>query len=591
MNGTKSFIVKKYDFPLQDGDLVALGESREVALRRDHLISWPVLYILTNARDQSAYIGETTNYRRRMAQHRDNPEKNFDKSLFIDSPLFNQSSTFDYENRLIQLFFADGKYRVTNKNNGYCAFNYYQRALYRQRFRGLWDELRRVGYARNELEVIENSDLYKYSPFKGLTQDQYEAIERIIALVRSDRRSCAFVDGYPGTGKSILAMTLLFKLRVSEEYKDMKVALVAPMEQLRKTYREVAKAVDGLRPGDIIGPSEVVKKGPYDVLLVDEAHRMHGLKGAMGVPAFRKTCERLGLSDSATQWDWMLKSARNVVFFFDPKQQVRATGLGAASRDRILKTLEERGVFTDVMALTTQMRVVGGDEYLDFIYDILYGGPTAPLTARSFFDLFSALPTQHRVGDVGDGDNAPLYELALVDSFAEFCDLQQTKESQCGLSRMLAGYAWDWQSKKDSERFDIQIEGVKKRWNSKSNGNWVNSENAAQEVGSIHTVQGYDLNYGFVIIGSDVFYDERSDSLGVSRAAFKDRGAKKTSTEETLKEVVLNAYYVLMTRGILGTYIYVCDDGVKKYLQRFLPTIRKREEGRFEITRLPSMDI
>lgn len=542
-----------------------------------HTSSWPVLYILTNSKDHSAYIGETTNYKRRMTEHRDNPEKDFDTTLLIDSPTFNQSTTFDFENRLIELFLADKTFLVTNKNNGYCAFDYYQRPQYRQQFRLLWSRLQDFGYATHPIGEIENSDLFKYSPFKRLTPDQYEAIENILTLIEKDQKICTFVNGMPGTGKSILAISLLFKLKNDPRYKKNKnlhVALVSPMEQLRKTYRALTHSVDGLRPGDIIGPSDVVTKGPYDVLLVDEAHRMYDEKGAMNVPAYRHTCAALGLDNSATQWDWILKSATNVVFFFDPKQQVRATGLGAERRNQIIDRLENDSIEVHTMELSTQMRVQGGDEYLDFIYDILTGGPTAIHTAKEFNSLFSSVPISPaaRAEQAKDGI-VPLYELAIVNSFADFEKLQLDKEKEGGLSRMAAGYAWDWVSKKDPSAYDIVIEGVHKRWNSASGGNWVNSPNAVHEVGSIHTVQGYDLNYGFIIIGNDLKYDAELDRLVVDRTSFKDRGAKKTATDEMLESIVINAYYVLLTRGIRGTYIYVCDPEVKRYFQRFIPTI------------------
>ena len=120
-----------------------------------HTRSWPVLYILSNERANSVYIGETTNYRRRMGEHKGSADKDFDKTLLIDSPTFNQSTTFDYERRLIELFIADKKYHVTNKNNGHYAFNYYQRAQYRQDFRKLWEDLRRTKYANHPIEEIE----------------------------------------------------------------------------------------------------------------------------------------------------------------------------------------------------------------------------------------------------------------------------------------------------------------------------------------------------------------------------------------------------------------------------------------------------
>lgn len=570
-----NFRFQRFPFPLPANYEERAAEQTAYsagALR--HASSWPVLYILTNSKDRSAYIGETTNYKRRMTEHRDNPEKDFDATLLIDSPTFNQSTTFDFENRLIELFLADETFRVTNKNNGHCAFDYYQRPQYRQQFRLLWNRLQDFGYATHPIGEIENSDLFKYSPFKGLTPDQYEAIERILALIKRERKTCTFVNGMPGTGKSILAVSLLFKLKNDPHYKDIRVALVSPMEQLRKTYRVLARSVDGLRPGDIIGPSDVVAKGPYDVLLVDEAHRMYDEKGAMNVPVYRNTCAALGLDSSATQWDWILKSATNSIFFFDPKQQVRATGLGADRRDHMMDHLEDSGVEVYTMELSTQMRVQGGDEYLDFIYDILTGGPAATATAKEFNNLFSSTPlTPTARAEQAESGIVPPYELAIVDSFADFEKLQLEKEKECGLARMAAGYAWNWVSKKDGTAYDIEIEGIRKRWNSVSGGNWVNSPNAIREIGSIHTVQGYDLNYGFIIIGYDLKYDAEFDRLVVDRPSFKDRGAKKTATDQMLESVVINAYYVLLTRGMKGTFIYICDPEVKRYFQRFIPTI------------------
>ena len=107
-----------------------------------HDESWPVLYILTNSKNKTAYIGQTTNYRRRMKQHAANVDKDFDRTLLIDNPTFNQSATFEFENRLIELFCADEKYQVTNANNGYAQFDYFERPQYRQKFRDLWAKLR-----------------------------------------------------------------------------------------------------------------------------------------------------------------------------------------------------------------------------------------------------------------------------------------------------------------------------------------------------------------------------------------------------------------------------------------------------------------
>lgn len=203
-----------------------------------HDESWPVLYILTNSKNKTAYIGQTTNYQRRMKQHAANVDKDFDRTLLIDNPTFNQSATFEFENRLIELFCADEKYQVTNANNGYAQFDYFERPQYRQRFRDLWTKLREENYAIHPIEELENSDLFKFSPFKTLTPDQYETIETIFKRLEqehedvkhggSKRERITVVNGAPGTGKTILAISLMFKIKNEPNLSGLRVGFVTP---------------------------------------------------------------------------------------------------------------------------------------------------------------------------------------------------------------------------------------------------------------------------------------------------------------------------------------------------------------------------
>ena len=95
---------------------------------------------------------------------------------------------------------------------------------------------------------------------------------------------------------------------------------------------------------------------------------------------------------------------------------------------------------------------------------------------------------------------------------------------------MMAGFAWKWETKNNKDAFDIVIEGIPKRWNS-TQKDWVNSANAVNEVGCIHTVQGYDLNYGFVILGPDIYYDSnkmQSTLTGqTSRCRCQEKGKRR----------------------------------------------------------------
>lgn len=76
-----------------------------------------------------------------------------------------------------------------------------------------------------------------------------------------------------------------------------------------------------------------------------------------------------------------------------------------------------------------------------------------------------------------------------------------------------------------------------------------------------------------VIQGPDISYDPDKKAISASKANFKDAVAKKKASDDDLRKIIVNAYYVLMTRGMLGTFLYVCDPALKKYLSRYIPVI------------------
>ena len=112
------------------------------------------------------------------------------------------------------------------------------------------------------------------------------------------------------------------------------------------------------------------------------------------------------------------------------------------------------------------------------------------------------------------------------------------------------------------------MDGLKLRWNSKIEG-WVNSPNAINEIGCIHTVQGYDLNYVGVIIGPELTYDFESKKLVFDRKLYQDtNGYRGVKEDEEILKYILNIYKTLLTRGIRGTYVYVVDKNLREYLKK-----------------------
>lgn len=507
-----------------------------------YLDNWPMLYILENG-DQ-AYIGESNHVRTRMAQHAANDEKKvFERVHFIYSKMFNQSVTFDYESKLIQCIVADDNFQVTNKNAGIADKNYYEKSKYDREFEKLWRKLQKEKLARKSLEEIENSDLFKFSPYKELNESQREAVEKILSQIESGTLQRVVVNGMPGSGKTIVAIYLMKYLSDSEMYKEKEIGFVVPQTSLRKTIKSVFKSVYGLKPSQVLSPSDVTKKH-YDLLLVDEAHRLHQYKNISYMGSFKANCERIGLTTESDELDWILKQSDCAVLFYDRMQVVGPSGIDFDRFDNKMEALKER--LTAYYTLSTQMRVLGGNGYIEFVQSLLNGTPKKDFRS----------------------DN---YDFRLYTDFSKFEKDMYDKEAQHGLTRMVAGYAWPWISKNDNTKRDIQIQGVKRMWNHCTEG-WVLEPGAIDEVGCIHSIQGYDLNYAFVILGEDISYDPDTGKVIVQPDNYYDKNGKKTATYEELLEYITNVYYVLMTRGIKGTYLYACDKNMSRYLSEHMET-------------------
>ncbi|SCW62429.1 hypothetical protein SAMN02910456_02235 [Ruminococcaceae bacterium YRB3002] len=525
-------------FKIIDGDF-----KNNVYTDEPFLENWPMLYILENGRQ--AYIGESSHVLTRMTQHATNEEKKiFDKVHFIYSKMFNQSVTFDYESKLIQYIVADELFQVTNKNSGIADKQYYQKKEYDEKFEQLWRKLLKAKLVKHSLEEIENSDLFKYSPYKELNNDQREAVESILAQLQEGTIKRVVVNGMPGSGKTIVAVYLMKYLADSEEFRDKTIGFVVPQVSLRDTLKKVFKSIYGLSSSQILSPSDCTKK-KYDILLVDEAHRLHQYKNISYMGSYKKNCEKLGLSTEADELDWIIKQSDACVLFYDGMQVVGPSGIAVERFENKVNSFEKK--ITAYYSLLTQMRVQGGNDYIAFVQKALEGRCTEKYSSDQ-------------------------YELKIYTEFSKFEEDMYTKEAVHRLTRMVAGYAWPWISKKDKTQRDIQIQGVKRMWNHRTEG-WVLTDQAIDEVGCIHSIQGYDLNYAFVILGNDIGYDKLCGEVVVRPENYYDKNGKNTASYPELLEYIRHIYYVLMTRGIKGTYLYVCDDALREYLSNYIEVL------------------
>lgn len=128
---------------------------------------WPLVYFIQNEKKRIAYVGESTNASSRIKNHLANPKKStvFNKISIIGSDKFNKSATLDIESKLIQYISSEETYILQNGNPGLINHNYYQQDLYKDLFKGIWNKLIEKKIVSKSLEEIENSELFKYSPY------------------------------------------------------------------------------------------------------------------------------------------------------------------------------------------------------------------------------------------------------------------------------------------------------------------------------------------------------------------------------------------------------------------------------------------
>lgn len=531
--------------------------------------NWPTIYILQSSKTKEIYIGESARICIRINSHLGDKVKgnNFDKVIFISSEHFNKSATLDIESKLIQYLSSEGLHKLHNKNYGLSNHDYYQKKEYELLYLDLWSRLTDKGFVNKPLTEIRDTDLFIYSPYKSLNNEQYNSTIEILKYLTQNTISTIFVEGSAGTGKTVLA-TYLIKLLLTDlslipENDDSltlpetefirefqrkysgtpKIALVIAMTSLRGTLKKVFRNVKGLKGSLVVGPSDIANSADqYDLLIVDEAHRLRQDKNIGWSGTFRKNNRKLNLGSTGNELDWIMKKSKNQIFFYDPEQSVKPSDVNASDFDKLLAregTIE--------LELKSQMRIEGGEDYIAFVDDLLN----------------LRLETQKKY----ISEN---YELLLFDSFREFVNMHNKKEQKHGLSRIVAGYSWEWQSKEDKDKIDIEIEGQKFQWNS-TDKDWINSPKAKKEIGCIHTVQGYEVNYIGVIFGREISYNKEKNSIEINPKLYFDQNGKKgINDSEELKKYIINIYRTLMTRGRKGAFVYIYDNNLREYFHQHL---------------------
>ena len=385
---------------------------------------------------------------------------------------------------------------------------------------------------------------------KGTQRTAFELIRKAVKDTGTTGRKVLIVKGGPGTGKSVIALRMLSTAiddRLNARYVTKNAAP-------RTVY---AQKLKGDRQGPGVRNLLIGADGfhahvgdPFDLLLVDESHRLVHKSGRF---------KNLG----ENQIKEIIEASKVSVFFIDENQAVTWRDMGTI--DEITSQAMTLGIETEVVDLEVQFRCAGADDYMAWLDQTL-----------GISDLDYQLPLRTN------------YEVKVFDSPSALRDaIFEKNRHGKNDSRLLAGYCWDWASRDDPTQIDIAFENENfaMQWNLSRHGQgWMAQPDGVNQVGCVFTSQGLEGSFMGVIMGDDLIVrDGRVLSNAMARAK-TDRdslwgwkSAMKNDPEATqakIDQIIKNQYRVLMTRGMKGTYLYSTDPETREYLRERIAAAR-----------------
>lgn len=385
------------------------------------------------------------------------------------------------------------------------------------------------------------SDLFQHNPAYILLDEQVIAYANIMKYAcASDKRTTIIVNGGPGTGKSVVAMNVFVDL-----LKSGKNALfVAPNSSFKTAMIDLlawhkVKAKNRLMK-IFSGSTKFCEVSPlsYDVLIVDEAHRLK----AKGTYMYK--------GDS--QVEDIIKASRVNVFFIDDEQRIRPNDEG--SMDYVESVAKKNHSEVIKVELKAQFRCSGADGFVNWVEHTLQIRDTANF----------------------DGWDKESFEFKIMDSPQDLEKYIQRKRINGYTARIVAGFAWPWTAAKDgnpdAEIADVKIAeyGYARPWNSRHDQyTWAIDESKSHQIGCIHTSQGLEFDYVGVILGRDIYYDPDTHTVNGDYENYYDKTGKSglRNKPDELTQYIKNIYRVLMTRGIKGCTIFCCDKNLQAYMK------------------------
>ena len=397
-------------------------------------------------------------------------------------------------------------------------------------------------------KLLEHAaEMIQGNPVFTLIDEQKEAFNIVYSKVKqsniSGKKTVVIVTGGPGTGKSVIAVQLLASLG-KEGYNVVHCTGST-------AFTTTLRAQVGRRASSLFkyfNSFSGLKENTFDVLIADEAHRIRESSNSYYTPKDRKSTK--------PQIEELIDIAKVGVFLLDRNQNVRPNEIGTP--ELIERFAKEKNAEIFKIDLRIQFRCSGSSAYIDWLDYVLKIGGQPNLSWRLNNE----------------------YEFRIVDSPEELEAMIKEKARQGNTARIVAGFCWKWSDPKPDGTLvhDVSIGSWSKPWNRKREGSytpqndpyyiWATQKEGLEQVGCIYSAQGFEFDYCGVIFGNDIVWDEKANNwVGKKENSFDSVVKREKNNFERL---IINAYKVLLSRGIKGTYVYFLDHATRKHFEDML---------------------
>ena len=389
-----------------------------------------------------------------------------------------------------------------------------------------------------------------------LLAEQQVAHDLVLHVVgkaqRSDAKEVVIVTGGPGSGKSVIALSLLGEL-----YRQGYSALHATGSRsftltMRRYAGHGAPRVKNLFK--YFNSFMDARQNDIEVLICDEAHRIR----ETSANRYTRAAQRTG----RLQVDELIEAARVPVFLLDEHQVVKPGEIGTV--EAIKSHASSLGFCVHHVPLDEQFRCGGSRKYEQWALRLLGLEPGAP--------------------EAWTGDDH--FEVTLAESPWEMENILRAKLREGYSARISAGYCWPWSDPRPDGTLisDVRIGDWARPWNVKGDravgtappsALWATMDGGFDQVGCVYTAQGFEYDWSGVILGPDLV--ARHGRIITVREANKDPDFKKRSvTDLQYDRHIRNIYKVLLTRGMIGTVIYAVDPQTQECLAELIETTTDR---------------